>query len=780
MRSCPAFILQRPLFACAAAYGAGVLAGGMWTGFGWLLPAAGIVCGLAAAAVLRKRAVLLAASLAACFFFLGVVLAGFAAHPALPPEGKYQVHGRVTGEALRREKDGRVAVRLSGVTLSDAGAVCRAGDAYWTYHPDKDQPLPLDGQEASFEGKLYHPARQENPYGFDFKMFLLERGMPIGITGARDLAFDPAVSGQPASLWIRARMYLAERLDSFLGEHSGLAKALILGQRDDLEEETVLAFRKAGIAHVLAVSGLHVSLMTGMLYALLRGLHLSHRTLFALFAALLLAYTRLLDFAPSIVRASVLTLIYLLGRAARRRVDPLTSLSAALLAILLVRPLDLFSLGFRLSFLAVLGIIALGDRLEFMLRRAAKRNRLNGGLIRLASAYIVTLSASALTALPLINAFHYFSLAGLMISPFAIAGISVMMGVYLAGMLLSAVCLPLARLLALPAAALTRGYEGLVARMADWPLSVIRLPQVQWYQALLVYALLALCTRFVALRTRARLAAAFVIIILMLLPATLPHPDPVRYIQLSAGTADSAVILDGQHTVVIDAGSHGGDLASLLLATGRKADKLLLTHLHLDHMGGLEQLLEQQVPIGEIWLPSGALEARLSDGSLRWLDLARDQGIPIKMAGAGDRIELDRVRGQVIWPHHGAAYPGLPANANSLVTLWDLDGVSLVNSGDIGAEYSRYLDISAQVLKVPHHGSTHDAAEALIRRVRPELALITASGAQPERYQASAERLLAAGSAYLITGETGAVTLTCREGQAEVSGYLEGGSMHGL
>ena len=53
MRSCPAFILQRPLFACAAAYGAGVLAGGMWTGFGWLLPAAGIVCGLAAAALER-------------------------------------------------------------------------------------------------------------------------------------------------------------------------------------------------------------------------------------------------------------------------------------------------------------------------------------------------------------------------------------------------------------------------------------------------------------------------------------------------------------------------------------------------------------------------------------------------------------------------------------------------------------------------------------------------------------------------------------------------------
>ena len=127
-----------------------------------------------------------------------------------------------------------------------------------------------------------------------------------------------------------------------------------------------------------------------------------------------------------------------------------------------------------------------------------------------------------------------------------------------------------------------------------------------------------------------------------------------------------------------------------------------------------------------------------------------------------------------------AAYPGLPANANSMVTLWDLDGVSLLNTGDIGAEYSQYLGLSAQVMKLPHHGSRHDATQALITRVSPEVALITASGTQPERYQAAGQRLLEAGAAYLITGETGAVTLTIQDGQAHVTGHLEGGTIHGL
>ncbi|MDD4081135.1 MAG: ComEC/Rec2 family competence protein [Eubacteriales bacterium] len=775
-----AFHIQRPLATCAVFYGAGVLAGGVWLGFSWLLPAIGLICGLAAAILLRKSAGLRILSTAAAFFFLGVWLSGLAVNPALPPEGKYLVTGRVAGEAVLRETDGRVTARLDDVAVSDETGSYQAMSAYWTYYPGEDAIMPKDGQTAYFEGTLYHPSPQQNPYGFDFKAFLLQKGITVGISGARELAFGPAIQAEHQSPWLRARVYLAERFDSFLGGHAGLAKALIIGDRDGLSEETTTNFRDAGAAHVLAVSGLHVSLMASMAYFVLRRFSLSHRALFVVFAVLLLAYCRLLDFTPSIVRASILTLVYLLGRAMRRRVDPLTSLAAAFLLILLARPLDLFNLGFQLSFLAVLGLVTLGDSLMALYRRWAKRRRLPAFAEKLASAYAATFSASAFTALPVVASFHSFSLVGLIISPLAIAGVGVLMGVYLAGLLLSIIYLPLAQALAWPVIQFTLLYEGLMAWAAGLPLATARAASPAWWQMLIVMGLLALGTRYVMMKARGRAIAALGLVALLILLPLVPQPDPVRYIQLSAGTADSAVILDGEHTVVIDTGEHGGDLANLILSTGRRIDSLIITHLHADHAGGLEQLLKQGVLIGEILLASGAMEAEVADASLNWALTARDSGIPVRTLGAGDEILLGRVKGQVLWPYHGAAYPGLPANANSLVTLWDLDGVSLLSTGDISASYSHYLDIGAQILKVPHHGSRIDATEALIRRVNPEIAFITASGTQPDRYQAAARRLLDSESTYCITGETGAVTITCENGQAHLTGHLQGGTIHGL
>jgi len=780
MNSNHAFFRQRPLFACAVFYGVGVLAGGVWQGFTWTLPAAGFLCGLAAAILLRKSAGLRIISAGAAFFFLGVWLSGLAANPALPPEGKYLVTGRVAGEAVMRETDGRVTARLDDVAVTDESGSHHAKSGYWTFYPGEDAAIPKDGQMARFEGTLYHPSPQENPYGFDFKAFLLQKGITVGISGARELQYAPAIQDKHQSPWLRARIYLSERFDLILGEHAGLAKALFVGDRDGLSQETALNFRNAGAAHVLAVSGLHVSLLVGMAYFVLRRFRLSHRALFFVFAGLLLAYCRLLDFTPSIVRASILTLVYLLGRALRRRVDPITSLAAAFLLILLFRPLDLFSLGFQLSFLAVLGIITLGDGLMALYQGWARRRRLPAIAEKLAGAYTATLSASAFTAMPVITAFHSFSLVGLIISPLAIAGVGVLMGLYLAGLLISLAYLPLAQVLAWPAVQLTLLYEGMMSVAAGLPFSTARAASPAWWQMLLIMGLLVLGTRYAMMKARARVILALALAALLVALPLLPRPDPVRYIQLSAGTADSAVILDGEKTVVIDAGEHGGDLASLVLSTGRRIDSLIITHLHQDHVGGLEQLLAQGVPIGEILLASGAMEAADIGAGLKWVLLARDGGIPIRVLGAGDEIRLGRVRGQVLWPYHGAAYPGLSANANSLVTLWDLDGVSLLSTGDITANYSHYLDAGAQVLKVPHHGSRLDATEALIRRVNPEVAFITASGTQPERFQAAAERLKDAGARYCITGETGAVTITCVGGQAHISGHLPGGTIHGL
>jgi len=769
------FRSQRPLTVLAAGYALGILIGTYWEGFRAALPLTGMILALAAMALFRKQKSRRFTAAAFSFLFLGIFLSGIAAHPVLPEEGVYQVTARVSGESEQRDEDGRVTALLREVCLTEEnGAKHWLSGAHWTYYPSVEGPLPLDGQEARFTGSLYHPQGQVNPYGFDFRMYLLQRGVTAGITGARDLSFTPLDSTAPQNPWLRLRQGIAARLDSLFKDESGLAKALLLGERDSLNEKMAADFRDAGIAHVLAVSGLHVSLLMAGVFLFLRVFRLSPRVVFSLIAALLIFYCRLLDFSPSVVRASILTLLYLLGRVLRKRVDPLTSLSCAFLLILLFRPLDLFSAGFQLSFLAVLGILTLGDRLNARAESSAGFQRLPLLMKGIVQSYFVTLSASAMTAVPLLNTFHRLSPIGLIIGPPAVFFIGLLMAGYLLPLLLSFISMPAAQILSQPALLLSRAYGAGAGYAANLPGAVLNLPSLPMPQTLLFFALLILLTRYVRLKRMGRLLGVGAAALILSASLLSPKPDAVRYIQLSVGNADSAVILSGPHTWVIDTGDHGGDLASLLLSQGRAVDKLILTHLHFDHTGGLRQLLDNEVIIREILLPYGAEKAELTDGSLLLVKEAQAAGIPVVTLGAGDILSAGKVSAEVLWPKYDAFYPGQDPNHGSLVMQLNLDGVSLLASGDISADYARYAIRPAQVLKVPHHGSKADTESGLLAMISPQLALVSAADNHPERYKAAMERLEEIGADSLVTGERGAVTLNILNGELDVAAFLKG------
>ena len=734
-------------------------------GLSFLLPAAGLTSSvLLVAFLLYSRKPLL---LGLCFllFFSGMARAQTAVNPVLPPEGKYHISAAVSGLAERREDDGRVKTLLRDVEIEDEQAKrYHIKSAYWTYYPSKDAPLPLDGQRINMTASVYHPLGRQNPQGFNFRLYLLQRGITLGVSGAKDLMLTPVDQKIASDPWLRARIWLGDLYDKAIGEGSELIRALLWGDRGGLGDEVEGSFRATGITHVLSVSGLHVSILAGALLYLLAAAGMPPRQRFIVVVAALALYCRLLNFEAPVLRSAVMSAVLLGARLYDERSDPLTSLSVAMMVILAWRPLDLFHVGFQLSFLAVLGMFTLGDRLNDMYGKVMRHRKRNCHADKSVAALQATVSATAFTAPVMINTFHGFSLIGILFSPIACLIIGILMLYGMAIMPFALLWMPLAQFLAMPLSWGSQLFIQLTDAVASLPFPAVRSASLGGVGLVLCYAALLLCTRYVRVKKRLLRLTAIALTVAVMTGLSLYSQQmdkrDVRYTLFSSGNADAAVIEDGRQTFVIDAAEQGGDLCSYLRSKGRDIDILFISHLHNDHIGGLRELLEQRVTIRQIVLPAHAQATQKSDDSHDILRMAKEAGIPVRYAAKGDRFEGERVKLDVLWPIYGKMYPGMDANHNSLALLVDLNGLSLLTAGDLTQEYEMYSALPAQVLKVAHHGAKGSTSPGYLKAVSPKLALLTASSARMQYASAAMKRLDAMGIPVWGTQEGRAVIMT--------------------
>lgn len=752
---------QRPLAACAAAYGVGVWAGVrfVWRPYTAL---AGLLLCLGAVFLLPRIGKKRVLGAMGAFLFAGMLLSGAAAHPPLPQEGKYRVTGVLASDP-QPGSSGRLHAYLEHALLEADGVSFRLSRAYWTYDPGRAAGFsPREGDRVSFPGRLYHFRGQVNPYGFDERLYQLRHGAAAGVSGYG----EAAVVGHPGrgllSFAYQSRKMLDDRIRRVFGAGAALPEALLLGVRDELPRETSQAFSDVGIAHLLAISGLHVTLLAEALMLPLRRV-LGRKTAFGVLAAFLLCYCALLDFAAPVVRASVLMLAAKGRRLVRRAGDGCTALAAAFLLILLVRPLDLFSASFQLSFCAVLGIVLIVPGME--------RKRGGGLFFRLRRGLAAPAAATVFVAVPTIQIFHRISLLGFLVNPAACALFAVLIPLYALILCVGCVSLPAGQALANAVNAAAGGLTAAVGALGKLPFSSVRAPVLPWYCVAAVAAALLLSTRYVLWPRRRKAAAALAGLAAAAALWPLQICRDVQYIQLAVGQADCALILDGKKTVMIDAGSYGGDAASYLLSTGRNADVLVLTHLHSDHCLGVRQLMEKRIDIGEVWLPEGAEEQKLAGDCLALLEEIKKAGVPVGHLAAGDTLRTERTALTAVWPEHGKVLPGQDANRYSLALLCDLDGVKLHSAGDLAGAYEHYAARDADLLKLGHHGSKNSAGDEFLDIVTPDAAIATGSGSATAALPnpRTAARLAARGIPCYDTGKCGAVSVAVRGGRARIS-----------
>lgn len=292
------------------------------------------------------------------------------------------------------------------------------------------------GTSFKIEGELLSLAFPRNP-GMPDRNKRLERE---GVIGRISTPFiEATLPPQGIRAWLnRIRKEVIRRNKELFGPQASLYTAILLGERGKVGEEVYTDMRRTGTLHLLAVSGLHVGVLVAFLFLLMRFLHVPRKLILPLLAIMLCFYIALVGPRASIIRASVMSLAVAAGFAFERKVLPLNSLALAALALLLVQPTEIASVGFQLSFIAAFGIIlaAAGIR-ELRIHRKLK-GKIPSWLVKWIILPLALSTAATLFTMPILAAnFHRITFAPILANLPVIPLVSLVLPLGLVALLLS-------------------------------------------------------------------------------------------------------------------------------------------------------------------------------------------------------------------------------------------------------------------------------------------------------------------------------------------------------
>ena len=580
----------------------------------------------------------------------------------------------------------------------------------------EDETPPMHAGERwqlLVRGKRPHGFR--NPNGFDYEQWLFTQR--IGGSGhVRKSTENQRLAAAPPWAVNAWRQNLKMAIETALPDSpaTGLVQGLAVAYTKAITPEQWAVLRDTGTIHLLAISGLHITMVAGLgilpvwgIWRLFPVLYLWLPLRVAAGVAgggLAIGYALLAGFNIPTQRTLLMLLVVLLGLVWRRQIPFSVTLATALLAVLLLDPLAPLAVGFWLSFVTV-GLLAW---LSLRQRRMGKtavvwmQLVLSLGTLPLTAGFFGMVSLSSpvanLLAIPLVT---------FVVTPL------VLLGIVLVGWWSTA-----ATLVWSGAAVLLTWLMTVLEWLAGLPLAAVSMPLVP-----LVWLGLALLG-FGLLCAPRGMPGRWLGLVLML-PMLLYQPEKpaagaFRASVLDVGQGLATVVQTAQHTLVFDTGPKtsdsfdAGELVVLPWLYGqglRNVDRLLVSHADNDHSGGAQALVNT-MPVGDIWVGTP--------------DILPQQ--PTALCAAGQQWEWDGVQFSVL--HPSPAFKEPRDNNRSCVLKVSNAHHSLLLTADIERPVEQWLlkqraDLAAEVLLLPHHGSKTSSSPAFINAVAPRLGIVT-------------------------------------------------------
>lgn len=600
------------------------------------------------------------------------------------------------------------------------------------------------------------------------------RGVYALLYGREDVRLSAGDGDALRWLPQRARKAFREKVAAIWDDArvSGFLTAELTGDKSAMDDGDYLAMQETGLAHLFAVSGLHCAFLVTLLALLISR---RQRLLCAVTIPLLLFYMVMVGMSPSVVRACIMQIFLLIAPLFRRGSDPLTSLAAALLVILLCNPFAAASVSLQLSFSATLGMVLLSPRLYKLLTGwyKGKCRPLRTALCFVAANLSATLSAVVFTAPLTAWYFRIFVLVAPLSSLLAVpaAGWSFMTA--FVTVLLGFVWLPLASLLGWISWALVRYILWIANGMMSW-----RYHAVYFTNPYLIYWLLFLYAAFIGCAAtpdgKRKYLLASALSVLTLTAAIWVNRQDYQYgvltaLTLDVGQGESVILTSGGETALVDCGSSnsykdpGGLAADTLHSMGvRELSAVVVTHYHADHTNGLYEVL-RRIPVQTVYLPDIEDEYGVRE---RLVSLAEEKGAQVTYVTK----ETADTLGDTVLTIYPPVQSGGDLNELGLTALASAGDFDLLITGDMsGSTEKKLVETYAlpdiEVLVVSHHGSRYSSNIRFLKSVTPEAAVISVGDnnyGHPS--EETLQRLLAVGADIWRTDQQGTIRITVNGG----------------